>query len=503
MKKRTVCLLLGLCLLLSACAPSQKQNDSQESREEQEQTASDGGQEQTDKLPGNGSEEDLPADGTIKGEETEAEQEKEEEKTSEKEEKPERPKAVSAAKERITGASGKGLSAGMEQVVLDLVDRYYQSVGGLAVKSCKDLFSTSSEAAWHSAVWKSLIEIRKASLIDLHLVDYRFTLTCTDMKWTGEKAVELTVTEDAVMYFADTSTIPSEQFGVIHTFTLLWTGEDSWLIAEHDSDDNPYYKFSYDSGKGQDKNLSKYLGYISSRQATRGGAGEGTAKGCDHSYDRDAAYDYMITYASRRNSKWKVYDDLGGNCQNFGSQVLYAGGIPMDREGDAQWYWKSNSNQNYSWINVDRFMAYAKANTGYGLVADAAPNYYDGQVGDILILGTGPMNHTTVISGLINGRDGAVADYLLCSNTSNYRNFPASAYYYTRHWLVHIIGWNDLPVEEPEEIVPDVGEGGGSGEVVPGAGGTVDPEAPDEETENTDPAPPADGDGTENEGVGG
>ena len=39
--------------------------------------------------------------------------------------------------------------------------------------------------------------------------------------------------------------------------------------------------------------------------------------------------------------------------------------------------------------------------------------------------------------------DGAVVDYLLCSNTADLRNFPASAYYYTNRQLTKIVGWND------------------------------------------------------------
>ena len=39
--------------------------------------------------------------------------------------------------------------------------------------------------------------------------------------------------------------------------------------------------------------------------------------------------------------------------------------------------------------------------------------------------------------------NGNVVDYLLCSNTADLRNFPASAYYYTNRQLIRIIGWND------------------------------------------------------------
>lgn len=383
---------------------------------------------------------------------------------------------VSADAERIVSASGYGLSAAMEDILLALQNRYYQSVGALAVQECDELFSTPEEANRHEAIWRSLVEIRKASLIDLHLADYGFTFYCTNVSWNGEEEVRVTLLEDAVMYFASTSYVPSEQFDVSHTFTLCRTGQDSWQIKSHTSDDNPYENFAYDKVNQCDSRLSAFLGSIASRQAQRGGGG-GTSKTWQHDYDRSAAYAYMQTYAAYRNGDWRTYDYSGGNCQNFGSQVLHAGGIPMDQEGEAQWYWKNHYDQNYSWINVTRFANYARSNTGYGLVADADANYYDGQIGDILIMGDGGMEHTTVIADTITDGSGTV-DYLICSNTGNYRNFPASAYYYTYHWVVRIFGWNDIEPPAGEEA-PPAGEGGTS-------------ETPGESGGETGDTPPAD-----------
>ena len=401
--------------------------------------------------------------------------------------------AVAADAERIVGASGYGLSVAMEDMLLSLQNGYYQSVGGLAVQECDALFSKTEEANRHEAIWRTLIEIRKASLIDLHLTSYNFTFYCTGVSWNGEDEVRITVAEDAVMYFAATSYVPSEQFDVTHTFVLDRTGQDSWKIKSHTSDDNPYENFVYDKNNQCDSRLGAFLSSISARQAQRGG-GTGTDKTWQHDYDRAAAYAYMQTYAAYRNGEWRTYDYSGGNCQNFGSQVLHAGGIPMDQEGDAQWYWKNHYDQNYSWINVTRFYNYAAGNTGYGLVADTSANYYTGQTGDILIMGDGDMEHTTVIADTITDGSGTV-DYLICSNTSNYRNFPASAYYYTYHWVVRILGWNDVLPPAEEDPDPTPGEGGTSSE-----GGTSEEgEKPSEDPvpDGTEPESPSAGDGEE------
>ena len=47
------------------------------------------------------------------------------------------------------------------------------------------------------------------------------------------------------------------------------------------------------------------------------------------------------------------------------------------------------------------------------------------------------------ISGIIRDEAGQTVDYLLCSNTANLRNYPASAYYYANRQLTKILGWND------------------------------------------------------------
>ncbi len=342
----------------------------------------------------------------------------------------------------VRNAEAFDLTEEMVAPMLTLMHAYYRSVGTLRLQPCREIFTTRAESKWHSAVWRSLIEIRKASLIDLHLNSYYFTLTVEDVVRHSEDYVELTVSEDAVYRFTATADIDTEQYDVLHTFLLQRSG-DIWLIDGHNSDDNPYYNFDYDRFAGRDSRLNDFLQNIAARQAQQGAADSAATRTWDHDYDRDSAYQYMQTYIQQRNDTWAAYDTEGGNCQNFGSQVLFAGGIPMDEEGDAQWFWHDRVYLDLSWINVGHFMDYAQNNSGFGLVAEADAGYYTGQVGDILILGAEGMNHTTVITGLITDEDGKTADYLLCSNTSNYRNFPASAYYYTKHWLVRILGWNE------------------------------------------------------------
>ena len=51
-------------------------------------------------------------------------------------------------------------------------------------------------------------------------------------------------------------------------------------------------------------------------------------------YNRQKAVDYASEWYNDRNDEFYSYSDLSGDCTNFTSQCLYAGGIPMDSD----WY---------------------------------------------------------------------------------------------------------------------------------------------------------------------
>lgn len=327
------------------------------------------------------------------------------------------------------------LSDGERRVLQDFMTRWYLSVGSFEIQDFKPVFQGEEEALSHAASCRTQTAIRAAAPEDLHLTACQVTLTVTDVSRDV-----ISVEETTVVQFAGLPGIESELFDLAHIFAVTGEG-DGCRIVYHEADDNPYSSFSYDEENGVDSNYEDIMANIAQRRALpREPAAE---LKCDHPYDRQAALTYMLTYADHRNGEWHAYDDEGGNCMNFGSQVLLAGGIPMDYSGYDCWFSEGVSSVTGSFVNVGWFMDYARCNTGYGLVADADANYYNGEVGDLLLVGLYGLQHTTEICGLVQDEKGQTIDYLLCSNTTNYRNFPAGAYYYTRHWLVKIYGWND------------------------------------------------------------
>ncbi len=98
-----------------------------------------------------------------------------------------------------------------------------------------------------------------------------------------------------MVYFAGLDGIPSEQFGIKHTFTLRSFGGDRWRIVSHVSDDNAYYSADYDRTTRQDNHFPAITDYIEARRDLPR-EGLTVAVTADHPYDRQAARAYMLAY---------------------------------------------------------------------------------------------------------------------------------------------------------------------------------------------------------------
>ena len=176
----------------------------------------------------------------------------------------------------------------------------------------------------------------------------------------------------------------------------------------------------------------------------------------DNEYDSQKALEYSYEWAgkteAKRNPDFGIYDIYGGNCNNFTSQCLFAGGIPMDIQG-AQWKWYgeavNSTGGNYgrspSWAECDYFYDYCTKNEGYGLVCDTDTNVYSGKPGDLIqyIVDETDAVHTVIITKVIYDNNGNVIDYLINSNTTDKVDCPMSTYGYTNFRLIKIIGWNN------------------------------------------------------------
>jgi hypothetical protein len=77
-------------------------------------------------------------------------------------------------------------------------------------------------------------------------------------------------------------------------------------------------------------------------------------------YNGAAAAAYADTYWNNYNSAWPSFANSGGDCTNFVSQALFAGGIAMrlspPNSGNAAWYMVKSKQRHWSyavpWVNA-------------------------------------------------------------------------------------------------------------------------------------------------------
>ncbi len=177
----------------------------------------------------------------------------------------------------------------------------------------------------------------------------------------------------------------------------------------------------------------------------------------DNEYDRDAAVEYSYLWTDeqtvvRNTEEYSDYSDYGGNCQNFVSQCLHAGGLPMDWQGtyDDQWKWFDDE-LNYketkkgrvpSWSETYSFYMYCLNNSD-PIVTLPDANLFTGEPGDVIQYSVnGYTYHSVIITDVIRDSAGNVIDYLVNSNTADKVDFPMSAYGYSEIRLIKIIGYN-------------------------------------------------------------
>lgn len=325
------------------------------------------------------------------------------------------------------------LAAAQRETLLAYMDAYYTAIGSFSAEDGAGLFTDDGVQQYEAAVWRSIIVVRQSAVEDLRLSSYSYVLQVQEVT-DYDGLVEIRLTENNTQQFRGLSVL-SEQFGVEHTFWLARMGE-RWLVAEHEADSGGFYDFVYDEQTGLDARLSQMLANAALRQTELGKAGQ--EQTADHAYDRQAARAYMLRWVGQRNSQWGDYSDSGGNCMNFASQVLTAGGIPME----PGWYWE-DGDYTMPWVNVGSFTDWVEGGPET-LVCSGDEPYYSGQVGDLLLVGAeNARDHATEISGLVQDEQGRTVDYLVCCNTADLKNFPAGAYYYTQQRLFRIYGWNE------------------------------------------------------------
>lgn len=116
------------------------------------------------------------------------------------------------------------------------------------------------------------------------------------------------------------------------------------------------------------------------------------------SYDIQKAIDYSYKWAKKRNPKYYNFEAVGGNCTNFISQCLIAGGCTMNTKKETGWYYHSKNNRSPSWTSASYFYQFITTNKGKGPYGHVI-NMSEVKVGDILqfSFNWGSYTHTVLV----------------------------------------------------------------------------------------------------------
>ena len=348
-----------------------------------------------------------------------------------------------------------GVPEEIRKLITDYMDAYYLSIYSLEKRDTSVYFDDERSAAISDKAIQLLCEVRK-----LYDYDFRMTKAHYDLKVTryveegGIYYVDLL--EDDQMSFVFIPGITSSAYEIENYFVIR-KNEDAFKIHELEKVQGYYMMFhdscetiedvekTYDYYYHELKDMISYNSDVLSRKPL-----STSSKTYTNHYDRSNAVAYLDKYYHERNPEWFNYTSTGGNCQNYASQALLAGSIPMDHYGDEQWkcYISDGSydaeideseaayGRSRSWVSVGYFYDYARDNTGSGLVAEVNANIHSAEPGDIIIVGNGALSHTVMISKIIDGH------ILVDSNSIDMHDFPLDAYTYTNVILIKILGYN-------------------------------------------------------------
>lgn len=156
-------------------------------------------------------------------------------------------------------------------------------------------------------------------------------------------------------------------------------------------------------------------------------------------YNRDKAVTYAHKWAYERNSKYYSFDQLGGDCTNFASQVLFAGCGVMNHSKGTGWYYNSANDRSPSWSGVEFLYNFLVKNEGAGPYSTKT-EVEEILPGDIIQLkfGKDTFAHSLVVVNA--GSPAEISNIYVATHTFNSDNRPLSSYTWTDIRFMHILG---------------------------------------------------------------
>lgn len=156
-------------------------------------------------------------------------------------------------------------------------------------------------------------------------------------------------------------------------------------------------------------------------------------------YDREKAVAYAHRWAFARNPAYLDFENLGGDCTNFASQVLFAGSGQMNYRPVYGWFYLDSRRRTASWTGVEFLYNFLTGNTGEGPFA-VETDVSQMQPGDIVQLSFDGMiyRHSPVV--VQTGATPETGNILIAAHTFDADNRPLDTYVYQKIRFLHIQG---------------------------------------------------------------
>ncbi|QZY56342.1 amidase domain-containing protein [Crassaminicella profunda] len=164
-------------------------------------------------------------------------------------------------------------------------------------------------------------------------------------------------------------------------------------------------------------------------------------EGIIYEYDREKAVTYACEWAQRRNPIYTDFEEMGGDCTNFVSQVIYAGGCPMNYKRYG-WFYKNINDRAPAWTSVEYFYKFIVNNEDTGPIGEET-DLQDIEIGDVVQINFQEDNvydHTPIVVKIKPGIK-TIDKILVAAHTIDRVYYPLSAYDFKKLRFIHIKGY--------------------------------------------------------------
>lgn len=156
-------------------------------------------------------------------------------------------------------------------------------------------------------------------------------------------------------------------------------------------------------------------------------------------YNRDKAVQYARKWAYDRNPDYYDFSELGGDCTNFASQVLYAGTGVMNYTPVTGWFYINANTRTASWTGVQFFYNFVTDNRGAGPFGEEV-DLADIEPGDFIQFTPDGDSYTHTLVATSDVRPTTLNHVLVAAHSFNAYDRRLSSYPIKKMRCIHILG---------------------------------------------------------------